>query len=325
MVGAMLRTVLTERFGLTVPVVSAPMAGASGGALAAAVSEAGALGTIGVGSAAPADWLRQQADVAGASGRPFGIGLMAWSLADRQDLLEAAIAARPALVSVSFGAFRPHVARLRDAGIVTAVQVGHLAEAVEAEAAGADLIVARGGEAGGHGRDEVGTLLLLQEVLEEVRTPVLAAGGIATGRGLAAVLAAGAQGAWVGTAFLTCREALSSAAARRRLIEAGDGATLYTRVFDIGMGIPWPSEFGGRALRNEFGDRWHGREEALAADGDARRRMGEAVRARDYGQAALYAGQGVALLRDEPAAADVVARLAAEAEAALARLRPVAG
>jgi nitronate monooxygenase len=320
MVGAMLKTALTERLGLTVPVVSAPMAGISGGALAAAVSEAGGLGMIGVGSATPVEWLRGEAGVAAASGRPYGIGLMAWALPERQDLLEAAIEARPALVSVSFGDCRSHVGALRDAGILTATQVGHVDDAREAEAAGVDLIVARGAEAGGHGRDHVGTLLLLQEVLEEVRTPVLAAGGIATGRGLAAVLAAGAEGAWVGTAFLTTREARSKAGARRRLLEAGDGDTVYTRVFDIGAGIPWPAEFGGRALRNRFSDRWHGREEALAGDEDARRELTEALRAGDEGMATIYAGQGAALLREEPTAAEVVARLGREAEEAVARL-----
>src|SRR5699024_6204281 len=116
--------------------------------------------------------------------------------------LDAAIAARPALVSVSFGDYRPYVGPLQEAGIAVATQVGDVAEAVEAARAGVDLVVARGAEAGGHGRNRVATLPLLQAVLDAVDRPVLAAGGISTGRGLAAVLAAGAAGAWVGTAFL---------------------------------------------------------------------------------------------------------------------------
>jgi len=302
---AVLTTALTERFGLEVPVISAPMAGISGGRLAAAVSAAGALGMVGYG-AGPADGLTREAEVAAASGRPFGIGLLAWVVESQPELVDAAIAARPALISLAFGDYAPHVARIRDAGIAVTTQAGTVADARAAVDAGVDILVARGGEGGGHGRDAVATLPLLQEVLEAIGIPVVAAGGIATARGLAAVLAAGAVGAWVGTAFLACTEGDGSDAARAAVVAAASDSTVYTTVLDTGRGVPWPEEFGGRALRNDFATRWHGREAELAAAGE---RLTEPP---------VWAGQAVGLVRAERSAAGVVADLAG-AEALLRR------
>ena len=309
-----MRTWLTERFGTGVPVVSAPMAYVAGGGLAAAVSTAGGLGMIGVGGATPAAWVTEQAAIARASGRPFGIGLMAWVLPQHPDLLEATLDARPDLVSVSFGDYRDAVARLSDAGIVTATQVATVAEAREAEANGVELVVARGLEAGGHGRAEVATLPLLQGVLDAVAVPVLAAGGIATGRGLAGVLAAGAQGAWVGTAFLTSHEAQTTDRAAQRLIAADETSTVYGRVFDVGMRRNWPAGIGGRALRNAFFDTWVGREDELAADDEAAEALVRAAVDGDYDTASLYAGQAVGALTCRRPAADVVADFATAQE-----------
>lgn len=257
----MLATWLTVRFDLTVPVVSAPMAGAAGGHLAAAVTAAGGLGMIGVGDATPPDWLRQQAAIAAAGGAAaggaaagglrgggiqsggaaYGIGLLGWCGPDRNGQLAAVLGlpAPPVLVSVSYGDpagdERRLLPALHDAGITVATQVGSREEARRAAAAGFDLLVARGSEGGGHGRDAVATLPLLQEVLDDEvcgQLPVLAAGGIGTSRGLAAVLAAGAAGAWVGTAFLATRESLLPPAAIARLLAAASTDTVYTRAYD---------------------------------------------------------------------------------------------
>ncbi len=308
-----MRTALTERFGLRVPVVQAPMAGTSGGALAAAVTTAGALGHVAAGGTTPAAWLAEQAALAAAAG-PYGIGLLAWVLEGRPDLLATAVAARPALVSVSYGPYAPVVPVLHDAGIPVATQVGTLEEAVRAEQAGVDLVVVRGGEGGGHGRDDVSTLVLLQEVLDAVAVPVLAAGGIATARGLAAVLAAGAAGAWVGTAFLACPEALTPAWARDRLLSTPSTGTAYGRVFDVGLRQDWPVEYGGRAVRNAFFARWQGREDELAADDAAARGLSAALRAGEPDEAVAYAGQSVGLLRRSRPAGEVVADLAGAQE-----------
>lgn len=305
-----MRTWLFDRFGISVPVVGAPMAGVASGELAAAVSRAGALGMFGVSHVTPAEWIIEQGEIARGGGGPFGVGLMAWALTDNPAQFDAVLALRPALVSVSFGPYPPYVGALKDAGITVATQVGNLAEARAAEQAGVDLIVVRGGEGGGHGRNDVGTLTLLQIVLGHVTTPVLAAGGISSARGLAAVLAAGAQGAWVGTAFLCCTEADSGPGARERLLAASETDTAYGRVFDVGHGLGWPPEYGGRSLRNSFFDRWSGREEELAADEAARRELAAARARGDFDTAYIYAGQGVGMLRSERPAADVVAEFA---------------
>lgn len=310
----MLRTALTEMLSLRLPIVGAPMASVGHGRLARAVSSAGGLGMIGVGSADRAELVEREAAVArGEDGTPFGIGLMAWALPDRPDLLDATLAARPRLVSVSFGSPAPYVDRLHDAGILVATQVPDAASAREAVAAGADLLVAQGAEAGGHAGD-VGTLPLLQRLLDSVDIPVLAAGGIATGRGVAAALAAGAAGVWVGTCLLACPETAATDAARRRVVAAEETDTVRTRVFDLAQRIPWPEGFPGRALRNGFTQRWHGREDELAAHPAAADELRDARRAQDYDTMYVYAGQAVGLVSAERPAAEVVRELGEAAE-----------
>lgn len=134
-----LRTWLTERLGFAVPVVCAPMAGVDGGRLAAAVYQAGALGMIGVGPAATSEWITAQCAIAAATGKPFGVGLLAWAVAEQPAQLDAVIASRPALVSVSFGPYAPFVESLQRAGSLVATQVGNLSEARGTELAGVDL------------------------------------------------------------------------------------------------------------------------------------------------------------------------------------------
>jgi nitronate monooxygenase len=305
-----METWLTEKFGLSLPVVGAPMANVSGGKLTGAISAAGGLGMLGAGSAVSAEWIRTEGAVAAATGRPYGIGLMAWSMANRPEHLEAVLELRPALVSLSFGDYSQYVGTLQAAGIVVATQAGTVADAREAIAAGVDLIVARGAEAGGHGRNAIATLPLLQAILDLTDLPVLAAGGISGPRGLAAILAAGAAGAWIGTAFLTCAEALTPEPIRRRLLEADATDTVYGTVFDAASRAGWPDEFGGRALRNPFYDRWEGHESALKSDDAAHEEYLTAVRAADPTASSLYAGQGVGALTTQPTAAEALATFA---------------
>ena len=304
-----LYTWLFEQFGCRVPVVCAPMAGAAAGRLASAVSTAGGLGMVGVGHTATRKWITEQCGIAATDSARFGVGLMAWVLDENASQIEAVLDANPALVSVSYGPYAKFVATFQDAGIRVATQIGNLEEARTAEQNGVDVIVARGGEGGGHGRNDVGTLALLQMVLDTVDTPVLAAGGIMTPRGVAAVIAAGAVGAWVGTAFLACIEAETSPAARQRLFAATDVDTAYGRVFDIAQGLRWPREYGGRALRNSFFDRWASREDDLHDNKDAANELRSAREHEDFDTAYIYAGQGVAMLDKERSAAEVVANL----------------
>ncbi|WP_119069591.1 NAD(P)H-dependent flavin oxidoreductase [Rubrobacter indicoceani] len=312
----MIRTDLTRLLGLRSPIVCAPMAGWSGGELAGAVSRAGGLGMIGVSGAATAEFIREQSELARktADGDPFGLGLMTWAVEDRPELLEATLAQRPAAVSLSFGSPAPFAGEVRERGVLLFNQVQNHARAVEAAEAGVDVLVAQGTDAGGH-TGSVGTMVLLQEVLEVgagYGIPVVAAGGIATGRGVAGSLAMGAAGAWVGTRFSATRESLGSGAAKRKLLAARDTDTVHTRVFDLVQGIPWPEEFPGRAIQNDFTEKWHGREDELASDLDAAR--GRFAGPQREEPPYLYAGQAVGLIDDIPGAGEVLERLVREAE-----------
>jgi nitronate monooxygenase len=284
-----LATEWSRRLGLATPIVNAPMGGTAGGALAAAVSRAGGLGMIGMGSAGSAQALAQQLNHVADLDYPFGIGLVDVSMARDPHLLPTAIAARPAVLSVSFADTWDWVASVRDAGILAAAQVADLRGAQRAAEAGVDIIVARGAEGGGHGAPSVGTLPLLTAVLDEVPLPVLAAGGISSGRGLAAVLAAGAAGAWLGTAFAACTDSLASADTRTALLAAQDTDTTLTREFDIAAGYAWPAHLPERVLRNEV--------------------------------TSINAGQGVVSLTGVQTAGDIVQQLCAEAAELLRRWR----
>ncbi len=180
------------------------------------------------------------------------------------------------------------------------------------------MLVARGAEGGGHGEVRVATLPLLDAVLEAVSVPVLAAGGIASPRSLAAVLAAGASGAWLGTCLAACPEALTSDNARRALIAADETATASTRVFDVGQDRPWPARFPSRVLANDYLARWTGQEEALAADADARAELRTGIAADDTRVAPVDAGQGVAMVTAVAPAGQVIEHLCAGAEKLLA-------
>lgn len=294
------------------------MAYAAGGRLARAVTEAGGLGMIGVGSKDSPAFIERASALARGGGEPkkFGIGLMAWLLKASPELLDAAIREQPFLIAISFGSVLPFADRLHSAGILLATQVNNRAGAIAASQAGADVIVAQGTEAGGH-TGFIGTLPLLQIVLEAVDKPVLAAGGIATAAGLAAVLAAGAQGAWIGTRFLLCPETEHTDAARDRLIGAQETDTIHTTVFDRVNRLAWPAEFPGRALRNAFAEQWNGREDELMLQADEIARFRAGAERKDYDITSIYAGQAVGLLKQRQTAAEVAGEIGDGAEALL--------
>jgi len=315
----MLQTDFTHRFGLTLPIALAPMGGVAGGALAAAVARAGGLGLIGcgygeprVGYGSPA-WIAEQFDLA--ADAPVGAGFITWSLARRPELLDLVLARGADPIFLSFGDPRPFLPRIRAAGRRVILQVTSLAEAVEAHGLGVDAIVAQGTEGGGHGTTGRALFSLLPAVVDAVSpTPVLAAGGIADGRGLAAALTLGAQGVLLGTRLFATTEALGGAATKQRLVAATGDATLRTRVFDLVRELDWPAPYTGRALANDFSARWHGREEALQAALPAELARYAAARdAGDLDTLVLFAGEGVDLVTDCPPAAEVMARIADEA------------
>jgi nitronate monooxygenase len=290
------------------------MGGVAGGRLAAAVTAAGGLGMVGMGSVATRESLRHE--LQHVRGR-FGIGLVDWVMRDQPGLLEDALAARPALLSVSFGTDWSWVAHARDAGIPTATQVYDGAGARRAADAGVDILVARGSEGGGHGEAGLGTLPLLDTVLDVVTAPVLAGGGIASARSLAAVLAAGASGAWVGTRLAACPEALTGEGSRRALIAARATDTAVTRAFDVAQGRPWPPRFPSRVLANDFVARWAGHEEAL--EPRAREELAAAVAADDPRIAPVDAGQGVGMVGDDASVGEVIHEMCRGAQTLLAR------
>jgi nitronate monooxygenase len=311
----MLSTPWSRAMGLRLPIVNAPMGGVAGGRLAAGVSAAGGLGMVGMGTAGSTSSLH--AELPHVTGT-FGIGLVDWVMRKEVGLFEAALAAQPALISVSFGTDLSWVSRVHDAGILAVTQVYNGAEARRAEDAGIDLIVARGSEGGGHGDATIGTLPLLDAVLDVVSVPVLAAGGIASPRSLAAVLAAGASGAWLGTCLSASVEALTTDAGRRALVAARETDTASTRVYDIVRRLPWAERFPSRVLRNDFVARWTGHEDALAEDADAEAELATAIAADDRRIAAVDAGQGVGMVTDVAPVGQVIERLCAGAENLLA-------
>jgi nitronate monooxygenase len=313
-----IRTALTEKFGLEYPIVSAPMGAVAGGRLAAAVSNAGALGLVGGGYGDP-DWMRTElAKARDGTARPWGVGLITWHAT--QEAVELALSYEPHAFMLSFGDPGPFAPAIREAGCALICQVQDIEEGRAAKAAGADIIVAQGTEAGGHGADR-STLPLVPAVVDAVApTPVLAAGGIVDGRGLAAALMLGAEGALMGTRFYATEEALGHGRAKERIVAARGSETGRTRVFDIVREHAWPEPYTGRAVRNSFMERWDGREDELAAVlGDEIPGFQAAVREGDIDKAMVWAGEAVDLISDVVPAAELVGRIGAEAEACLRR------
>lgn len=309
-----LKTALTELFGIDHPVIAAPMGGITGGALAAAVSEAGGLGLIGGGYGDPT-WLETELALARQrTDKPWGIGFITWAVAGRPELLDRCLAAGPAAVMLSFGDPAPLARRVKAAGCRLICQVQTVAGAREAIAAGADVIVAQGTEAGGHGGQRA-TFPLVPAVVGAVApVPVVAAGGIADGRGLAAALCLGAAGALLGTRFYASEEALGHPRARERIVAASGDATVRTRVFDIVRGYDWPPHYTGRAIHNHFLEQWRAREEELARALPAEQaRYFAAAREGDVGTAVVFAGEAIDLIDAVEPAGALVRRLVADA------------
>ncbi len=313
-----LRTPLTEALDIVHPIVSAPMAGVAGGALAAAVTRAGGLGLIGGGYGDP-DWIERELRAAGNA--RVGVGFITWRLAGRPELLDLALARAPAAVFLSFGDPAPFAARARDAGVPVICQVQTLEHARSAARAGADVIVAQGTEAGGHGGDRT-AMTLVPAVADAVAPlPVAAAGGISDGRGLAAALALGAAGALIGTRFFATPEALGHGNAKARLVSAGGDDTVRTGAFDVARELPWPAPYRIRAVRNRFSDRWSGAEDALRREVAAGAAFRGALESGDTEEGMVVGGQGLDLVRAIEPAGELVARIAADAERTLAACR----
>jgi nitronate monooxygenase len=319
-----LRTKLTEKLGIRHPVLQAPMGGSAGGTLAAAVSAAGGLGLIGAGRGQVLGASGLDREFAAAGNQRVGCGFITWGLAERPQLLDAALAHAPAAIMLSFGDAGRFIARIKDAGIPVICQVQTVAMAREVLEQGADIIIAQGGEAGGHGSTRRGTLALVPAVVDLVESSgsealVVAAGGIADGRGLAAALMLGASGVLMGTRFYASDECIGAPGAKARLAAGSGDDTVRTRIFDIVNDAPWPVEFTGRALANRFSRVWHGRESELDRAGGEKARYAEASQQGDFDTAVVWGGEAIDLIDAVEPAGAIVSRIVAEAEAALAR------
>ena len=313
----MIETALTRLLGITQPILLAPMGSAAGGKLAAAVTNAGGLGLIGSGYA---DVATIKKELAAAGNTRVGVGFITWALDENPEALDVALAAQPPAVMISFGEPRPYARVIKDAGAKLICQVQTLAEAIKAAAAGADIIVAQGRDAGGHSGTTRGSMGLVPAVVNAVGAiPVVAAGGIADGRGLAAALALGAAGVLMGTRFAASAESLWAEAMKQHLIAAGGYETEQTRVFDIVRSAPWPTKYPGRAVRNAFSTRWHPNEEGLRDNRAAVETEYLATPVDDFSTRVVWAGEGVDLIRDVKTAEEIVNLTVAEAVGELDR------
>ncbi|WP_197745613.1 NAD(P)H-dependent flavin oxidoreductase [Mycobacterium parmense] len=311
-----LSTRLTAFLGIEQPVLSAPMADVAGGRLAAAVTGAGGLGLIG-GGYGDADWL--QAQIGEAGGVRVGYGFITWSLAGNPAPLDLALEQLPATVMLSFGDLRPFAERIHAAGVPLTAQVQNLEQARQALDAGADIIVAQGCEAGGHGMSARSTFTLVPDVVDLAAerspgTPVVAAGGVADGRGLAAALALGADGALVGTRFWATPEALVSPRAHRRGLAAGGDDTVRTRVYDYVRQRDWPEQYDARLVSNALIEAWHGNESELVARlPEAVSAFREGVAAEDFDVITVLVGEAIGRITELRPAADILREMVRDA------------
>lgn len=318
--------------GINLPIVQAPVGGITSPALAAAVSEAGGLGMLSITWRDP-DALRSLLrETRALTAKPFAVNLvLEWDPADR---LTIALEEGVHIFSFFWGDPTPWIDQIHAAGGLVLHTVASAEEARRVTDAGVDAVVAQGWEAGGHVWGQVSTLALVPRVVDAVvPLPVVAAGGIADGRGLAAVLTLGAGAAWMGTRFLLAEEALTHPAYREAVIAAAETDTAYSALFDVG----WP-DAPLRTLRNSTWEAWHaagapapgarpGEREIVATgeDGRAIERYSNdspvAGASGDITAMALYAGQGVGLAQRIQPAAEIVREVAEEAARALEETR----
>src|SRR5215216_5576942 len=327
-----MKTILCDRLGIDVPIIQAPMGGAVGPSLAAAVSNAGGLGMLVLWRADAATIRRQLRETRALTKRPFGVNLNLDF--PQEERLAVCLEEKVPIISLFWGDPSALAPRAKSGGAIVLHTVASAEDARRAVDCGVDIIVAQGWEAGGHVRGTVATLPLVPAVVDAVSpTPVVAAGGIADGRGLAAVLALGASGAWIGTRFLASEEAAIHPRYRERLLKATENDTVFLEeLFDV----RWPKA-PHRVLRNRTVADWEaaGRPPSGMRPGEGEviatsRSAGPVVRYQSYTPGAdaegdidalaLWAGQSVGLVSRRQPAGDIVREISQEAQTILGRL-----
>ena len=324
---------LIEKFGLRIPLVSAPMALASGGELAASCAQSGILGLVG-GGYGDRDWVEREYSAAVAqigddqnALKRLGCGFISWKMVEDSTALDWLLDHhKPSAVMLSFGDPRPFAKRITDANIDLICQIHSLDDLPVAVEAGASIIVAQGTEAGGHGaRQDLGrgTFSFVPEVADWLHqhvpaTLLLAAGGVGDGRGIAAALTLGADGALMGSRFWAAMESLADEKAKSVAAAASGDQTARSSIFDILRRKNWPEQFDFRALQNELFQKWLGREDQLRSNPDAARREYEdGLDQRDFSKAHIAVGESAGMIRDVKSVSELVDELCRELEAAI--------
>jgi NAD(P)H-dependent flavin oxidoreductase YrpB (nitropropane dioxygenase family) len=311
----MIRTRFTDRLGIAHPVVLGGMGGGTSPELVAAVSEAGGLGIQGVAGRSPDQVAALAAEIRSLTRAPFGMNLLLFVAGDEH--VRAVAAARPAVFSTAWPApgqdLGPVFELAHQAECVVVHMVSTAGEAEAAERAGADVVVAQGSEGGGH-VGTMGSSVLVPMVAARTRVPVLAAGGFATGAGLAAALALGADGLLLGTRFLATPQAPLHPRFKQVILDSDGHDTISTEVPDVAQGMVWPGAYA-RVQRNRLVEDWIGREgELRRRQPEVARRIAEARRAGDPDYAVLYAGQTAGLIGELLPAEEVVTSIVADAQ-----------
>ena len=329
-----LNTRFVQRFRLTTPIALAPMALATGGALAAACAQAGALGLVGGGYGDLA-WTQREYTLAtellrddATSHARLGCGFITWKLDENAEALDWVLTQKPCAIMLSFGDPRPYAARIQASGAQLMCQVQRLDQVAQALEAGASVIVAQGGEAGGHGanaREGRSTFTLVPEIADYLaahspNTLLLAAGGVADGRGVAAALMLGADGVLVGSRLWATTESLAAAGAKTQATQTNGDGTARSEVFDILRRKNWPAPYDFRAIRNDLHRSLESNLPALKADPDAARATYDAgVKAGDFTRAHATVGEAVGLIADIPTTQALVDRITLQAQCLLAK------
>jgi nitronate monooxygenase len=295
------------------------MAYVAGGALAAAVSRSGGLGIVAGGYAGTQVGEPDlELEISRAKPGKFGVGFIAWALARSPKMLTKALQHPAFCIFLSFGDPRPFAAEIRDAGVALICQVQFLSEIDMALEAGATAVVVQGTEAGGHGANR-STFPFVPEAADYLKqrspkTLLLAAGGIADGRGLAAALILGADGVVVGSRLWASAEALTPRLHTDRAIGKTGDSTIRTKVLDALRGVPWPREYSYRFLKNKLTEEWADREaEAFGAFGTLSLKYAQARTQNDLDTLAVTCGESVGLLKNRPPAESIVNSMAAQA------------
>ena len=316
----MITTRLTKFFKIDHPIISAPMAFAAGGRLAAAVTNAGGFGLIG-GAYGDENWIENEFGSAG--NLEIGCGFITWNLKaaleKSPNLLADILARKPKAMMLSFGDPAEHAKQIRDAGVTLICQVQTLKDAQHAIDLGAEVIVAQGAEAGGHGESRA-TMTIVPEVADYIsksapETLLCAAGGIADGRGLAAALMLGADGVLIGSRLWASEEAAVDPAMWDAALASSGDDTIRSSVMDIARKLNWPDRYTARVLKNAFTNRWHNDLDGLIANAEEQAKLWRtAWQTGDTDTANTFVGEATGLIKDIQPAANLIKNMVSEAE-----------